>query len=100
MDILDRIATCAGFDWDKGNLLKNWEKHGVTVAECEQLFFNLPMVAAEDEEHSTGETRYFAIGKTDAGRFLFVVFTVRVKMIRVISARDMNRKERRVYEVS
>jgi len=98
MNILDRVAQCEGFDWDRGNLLKNWEKHEVSRSECEQVFFNQPLVAAGDEKHSASEARYYALGQTDAGRRLFVVFTVRRNLIRVISARDMNRLERKVYE--
>lgn len=94
------VAKCEGFQWDEGNLLKNWEKHEVTASECEQLFFNQPLVVAEDEKHSIKEARLFALGQTDAGRLLFIVFAVRKNRIRVISARDMNRKERKVYESS
>ena len=100
MGITDRLASCEGFEWDKGNLLKNWEKHEVTASECEQLFFNRPLTAAEDEKHSAREARFYALGQTDAGRFLFIVFTIRKNMIRVISARDMNRRERKAYEES
>lgn len=89
-----------GFDWDEGNLLKNWEKHRVSASECEQVFFNHPLVAGLDEKHSSAETRHYALGVTDAGRRLFVVFTVRRKKIRVISARDMNRRERKVFDES
>lgn len=97
MEAFERIAACTGFDWDAGNVLKNWEKHGVSVAECERVFFNRPLVAAPDETHSDVEPRYYALGQTDAGRELFLVFTVRGNLIRVVSARDMNRKERRSY---
>ncbi len=96
----DPITKCAGFEWDEGNLLKNWEKHGVSAPECEQLFFNKPLITSYDEKHSQQEARFFALGQTDAGRLLFVVFTIRNDLIRVISARDVNRKERKVYEKS
>ena len=86
-----------GFDWSGGNAEKNWEKHHVSVAECEQTFFNKPLVLAPDDKHSATEVRSFLLGKTDAGRKLFVAFTVRRNLIRVISARDMSRKEREVY---
>jgi len=86
-----------GFDWDHGNISKNWEKHKVTLSQCEELFFNRPLVVQTVEQPSAGEKRYFALGKTDADRFLFIVFTIRGKKIRVISARDMSRKERKVY---
>jgi uncharacterized DUF497 family protein len=87
-----------GFEWDEGNLLKNWEKHQVSASECEQVFFNQPLVAGPDEKHSKSEPRHYALGATDAGRRLFLVFTVRHKRIRVISARDMNRRERKVFD--
>ena len=94
------VAECAGFQWDEGNLLKNWEKHEVSASECEQIFFNLPLVLADDKEHSANEARFFALGQTDAARLLFIVFTVRGNLIRVISARNMNSKERKVYKAS
>ncbi|MEW6233892.1 MAG: BrnT family toxin [Candidatus Omnitrophota bacterium] len=96
----ERLARCTGFDWDKGNLLKNWHRHRVTASECEQVFFNQPLILASDEKHSQRESRYFGLGRTEAGRLLFVVFTIRGQLIRIISARDMNRKERMVYNVS
>lgn len=98
MDITHLINDCKGFDWDEGNILKNWEKHGVSASECEQVFFNFPLVAASDENHSKIEARFYVLGHTDAGRRLFLVFAIRKNLIRVISARDMNRKERKVYE--
>lgn len=100
MEIMKLLTECIGFDWDEGNIFKNWEKHRVSAAECEQVFFNLPMVAVPDEKHSHEELRFYSLGQTDSGRLLFVVFTVRNKLIRVISARDMNKSERKVYEIS
>jgi hypothetical protein len=100
MKLEDLIAKCTGFEWDEGNLPKLWERHGVSGAECEQLFFNHPLVADRDEKHSGEEDRYYALGHTDSGRLLFVVFTIRKGLVRTISARDMNRKERKVYESS
>ena len=94
------LLSCTGFGWDEGNLEKNWISHKVTAAECEQVFFNLPLVVADDVKHSQNETRFYALGQTDAGRLLFLGFTIRHKLIRVISARDMNRKERKVYQLS
>jgi uncharacterized protein len=100
MGLAELLARCTGFEWDEGNLTKNWVRHEVTASECEQIFFNHPLVATQDEKHSDQENRYFALGQTDAGRLLFVVFTIRNNLIRVISARAMNRKERKVYESS
>jgi len=97
MDIYKNLSECIGFQWDEGNTDKNLVSRGVTSLECEQVFFNVPIVSYEDIKHSQIEKRYFALGKTDAARFLFVVFTVRKKQVRIISARDMNKKERQVY---
>ena len=87
-----------GFDWDYGNLDKNWIKHQVSNSECEEIFFNSPLLVADDAKHSQDEKRYYALGQTNANRRLFVVFTKREKKIRVISARDMSQKEGKVYE--
>jgi len=92
------IEDIQGFQWDKGNILKNMEKHRVSNSECEEIFFNHPLIVADDEQHSGIEKRYFALGKTTDGRRLFVVFTIRQETIRVISARDMSKKERNIYE--
>jgi uncharacterized DUF497 family protein len=86
-----------GFDWDKVNIDKNLN-HGVQNWECEQVFFNEPLVVLDDPKHSIAEERSAAFGRTDGGRRLVVIFTMRGSKIRVISARDMNRKERRFYE--
>jgi uncharacterized protein len=97
MTLQAMLAHCTGFEWDEGNAFKNWEKHQVRQAECEQLFFNDPLVVMEDAKYSDAEPRFFALGCSDTGRPLFVVFTVRISHIRVISARPMNRKEREIY---
>jgi uncharacterized DUF497 family protein len=97
---LHELGKWDGFDWDEGNLLKNWERHQVSASECEQVFFNRPLVAGLDEKHSKTEARYHALGVTDAGRALFVVFTIRDNKIRVISVREMNRRERKVFDES
>jgi uncharacterized protein len=86
-----------GFEWDAGNREKNWEKHRVSDLECEEIFFNQPLVVRHDPAHSGGEQRFYALGRTDKGRNLFVAFAMRAQLIRVISARDMTRKERRLY---
>ena len=89
-----------GFDWDEGNAAKSVEKHQVTPSEAEQVFFNDPLGISEDFVHSTREPRLHALGRTDGGRLLHVIFTLRndARLIRVISARPMNRKERARYE--
>jgi hypothetical protein len=94
----DRLTQCTGFDWDDANAPRIWQKHRVSPMECEQVFFNLPLVAGEDDKHSQDEPRWFVLGRTDAGRHLFVVVTLRGSLIRVISARDMSRKERQAWE--
>ena len=92
------FKNCEGFHWDEGNIEKNWIKHKVRAGECEEVFFNIPFIVELDIKHSTDEERYFALGQTDKGRYLFIVFTIRKKLIRIISARDMNKKERKIYE--
>lgn len=87
----------AEFEWDAGNAEKNWLRHRVSPAECEQVFFNRPLVY-EDDFHSQEEVRYYALGQSDAGRLLFLVYTLRDERVRVISARDMTRRERKEYE--
>lgn len=92
----------SGFDWDDGNSRKSSEKHCVIQSEAEQIFFNQPLLLLEDVAHSQEEARFHALGVTDDKRLLHVTFTLRAKgtLIRVISARDMHRKERNVYEQS
>ena len=92
------IKNCEGFLWDKGNSDKNWIKHKVSRLECEEFFFNLPLIISDDTEHSNNEQSYYALGRSKADRYLFISFTIREKLIRVISARDMNKKERKIYE--
>lgn len=94
----DPLIGCTGFEWDDGNSTMTWERHHVTRSECEEVFFFEPLLIAEDLAHSQAERRYYALGQTANGRRLFVVFTVRNHLIRVISARPMSRNERRVYE--
>ena len=86
------------FDWDGGNAEKNWVRHRVSQSECEQIFFNRPLVIAEDDLHSDEELRHYALGQTDAGRPLFLVYTLRGEKVRVISARDMTPRERKEFE--
>ncbi|ACL74362.1 BrnT family toxin [Thioalkalivibrio sulfidiphilus] len=93
-------AQVKGFDWDAGNARKSADKHGVSMAEDEQIFFNQPLLLLADTRHSRHEPRFHALGITDDGRKLHISFTLRASgtLIRVISARDMLRKERDVYE--
>jgi uncharacterized DUF497 family protein len=94
----EKLAGSTGFDRDEGKVDKNWERHEVSAAASEQIFFQRPILVAPDREHSQDEKRYAALGKTAADRQLTIVFTIRSTLIRVISARDMSRRERRVYE--
>jgi hypothetical protein len=71
MKLAGLIANCVGFEWDEGNLPKIWEKHAVSGAECEQIFFNHPLVAARDEKHSGEEDRYYALGTPMQGGSFF-----------------------------
>ena len=97
MCMRDDFPEFTGFDWDTGNRDKNL-KHGVQASECEQVFFNQPLVILDDPKHSVAEDRYAAFGQTDEGRRLVVVYTQRAGLLRVISARDMNRREQQFYE--
>ena len=95
----DLILNCEGFEWDQGNSEKNWILHQVARSECEQVFFNEPLIVVDDTKHSQTEKRWFVLGKTDTELLLFIVFTIRNKLIRIISARDMNKKEKEIsYE--
>ena len=93
------LAKAIGFEWDEGNSRRN-DQHGVSMAEAEQVFFNSPLLVLPDPRHSEAELRFHALGKTNEGRRLHITFTLRDagQFIRVISARDMNRKERVIYE--
>ncbi|EKD45464.1 MAG: hypothetical protein ACD_69C00280G0003 [uncultured bacterium] len=95
------LQNLIGFDWDKWNFNKNQDKHKVSYLECEQIFFNFPLLLYDDTKHSSQEKRLYALdalGKTDNERLLFIVFTIRNNLIRIISARDMCKKERAIYE--
>lgn len=93
-------GTAKEFEWDAGNAEKNWLRHRVSRTECEQVFFSRPLVVAEDDLHSASEDRFGAFGQTDAGRLLFVAYVLRGEKVRVISARDMTRRERKEYEIA
>ncbi len=95
MHIIPRIDA---FDWNQGNRDKNSSKHGVSNSECEEVFFNHPLLVSPDIKHSQVEKRFHALGHTQEGRMFFLTFTIRQNSIRVISARDMNKKEKSSYE--
>ena len=85
------------FDWNQGNIDKNWGKHGVRYKETEEVFFNKPLRTLEDVKHSQKESRFVALGITNKGRKLYIIFTIRNGKIRVISARNQSKKEREIY---
>lgn len=93
------LSRIVGFEWDSGNARKNEHKHGVQQMEAEQVFASEPLIIVSDDEHSGQERRYNALGRTFANRLLHVTFTIRGNgtLLRVISARDMNHKERAIY---
>jgi uncharacterized DUF497 family protein len=88
----------SGFQWDRGNTDKNLSKHHVENWECEQVFFDRPLLVLDDPTHSVSQNRWAALGKTDTDRFLLVIFTKRNDLIRIICARDMNSRERKFYD--
>lgn len=98
MRLAKLLEETRGFDWNKGNIDKNWRKHKVTAKECEEVFFNKPLLINFDEIHSKKEKRFHALGRTNKERKLFIAFAFSNKKIRIISARDQNKKERRKYE--
>ncbi len=95
----DPLDHCVGFDWDDGNIDKNWSSHRVAWWEAEEVFFNRPRPIFEDTKHSGVEARFYVLGQTNAGRLLFVSFTIREDLIRPISAREMNVRERKTYDL-
>ena len=94
----DVLGMCDGFQWDDGNLSKSWLKHKVNPFEAEEIFFNQPLVILKDIKHSKEEDRFYSLGRTDQNRFLFICFTIRQRLIRIISSRDMSKKEKEVYK--
>ncbi len=92
------LSQIIGFNWDKGNIDKNWFKHKIKAEECEQVFFNKPLIIFPDPKHSQKEKRLYVLGKTIDNKLLFISFTIRKNKIRIISARKMNKKEQKIYE--
>ena len=92
------FSTLDGFDWDEPNRDKNWTLHQVAWTETEEAFFNQPLLVYPDLEHSKVEERFYLLGRTGEDRRLQIVFTIRKNRIRVISARDMSKKERKLYD--
>ncbi len=98
MEANDISFGIVAFDWDTNNLNKNRLKHGVSKEESEEVFFNKPIIIFDDEKHSLKEKRYKALGKTNKGRKISLVFTFRGNKVRIITVRDQSKKERRFYE--
>jgi hypothetical protein len=99
MNIKELLERCEGFEWDEGNREKNQSKHGVSTSEAEEVFFDPHNQTYPDPTHSRSESRHILIGKTKNDRLLFIVYVVRNRRIRIISARDLNkRKEAKLYE--
>ena len=94
-DCLD-VEAINGFDWDNGNIYKNEDKHGLNYKKIEEVFFNEPLI--EDFAHSELECRCIAFGIDNSNKKIVVIFTVRDSKIRVISAREMTKKEKKFYE--
>jgi uncharacterized DUF497 family protein len=92
------LSTTKGFQWDEHNISKNWNKHKISNWECEEAFFNEPLVIRFDSEHSQFEERYYALGHSDSGQKLFIVFTIRNKLIRPVTFRNMTTGESRIYD--
>jgi len=95
---MQRLGRIRGFEWDKGNIDKSYQKHGITPTQPEEVFLDENLRVIKDIKHSQKETRFIALGRDFEKKFLFVVFTFRGDKIRIISARPMNKKERRKYE--
>lgn len=93
-----KLPVPVSFDWDEGNIEKNWKKHSVHYKEAEEVFLNKPLKTFQDVKHSQKEDRFVALGTTNKKRRLYITFMIREQKIRVISARDQSKKERRVYE--
>lgn len=91
------LSSISSFDWDKGNINKNWIKHKVDYKEAEEIFFNKPLLVEEDIKHSSKEKRFETLGQTNKGRKLFIAYTIRNNKIRIISTRDQDNKERKKY---
>lgn len=93
-----KLPVPLSFDWDQGNIEKNWQKHKVHYKEAEEIFFNKPLKIFPDKEHSKKENRFLALGFTNSKRKLTIIFAIREQKIRIISARNQSKKERKIYE--
>lgn len=96
--VMKIIPEPLSFEWDSGNIDKNFKKHNVSCQESEEVFNNQPLLVAEDKNHSKNETRFHVLGKSNSNRYLFLSITIRNQKIRIISIRDMSKKEKKEYE--
>jgi hypothetical protein len=79
------LANCSGCEWDEGNSGKNRILHSVSNSECEEGFFNRPLIVRDDKKHSKAEKRYYVLGRADSNRHLFIAFTIRKKWRNALS---------------
>ncbi|MDL1975035.1 MAG: BrnT family toxin [Deltaproteobacteria bacterium] len=86
------------FEWNPNKAKKNIEKHGVSFDEAATVFFDPLSMTYDDPDHSYDENRYIIIGLSDLGRLLFVSHAETDNIIKIISARQLTRKERKQYE--
>lgn len=93
-----RLPKVLAFEWDEANVDKSYEKHRISPKEAEEIFVSEELFVLPDKKHSRGEKRHIALGKTQEGKNLFVIFTLRGKKIKIISARRMHKKEVKKYE--
>lgn len=97
MDLDFDLTKLEGFAWDQGNL-SHIAKHKVSYLECEQVFANNPLLISKDEAHSETEKRWQVLGQSNGGRQIFLIFTIRKNLIRIVSARNQSRKERIIFK--
>ncbi len=86
------------FEWDWANVSHLWQRHQVRPFEAEEAMKDIYAIEVPDESHSQTEARFSVIGKTRKSRILFLVFTLRDSHIRILHARDVKRKEAKIYE--
>ena len=95
---MKKLLRPVSFDWNNANIDKNWIKHEVEHKETEEIFTNKPLKIYSDTKHSQVEDRFLALGRTNKKRRLTIIFTIRDNKVRIISARDQSKKDRKVYE--
>ncbi len=86
------------FEWDEDKADSNLRKHGVEFSEAMTVFADPLALTGYDPDHSDDEDRFITMGQSTEGRLLIVSHTDRDEKIRIISAREANRRERKDYE--